>query len=141
MFTKRQDKYVSQIKLHVNTIGKGLDVVMLHGWGVNSAVFTALPNLLPQYRFHFVDLPGFGDSDVVAGDINDWLARIVASVPTPAIWIGWSLGGLVATLAALKYPQYVSALCTIASSPCFMARDNEAWPGIPLIYSHSLAAS
>jgi len=122
---------VSQTKLHVKSIGQGHDVVMLHGWGVNGAVFTALPDLLPQYRFLFVDLPGFGESNVVAGDINDWLASIIANVPKSAIWIGWSLGGLVATLAALKYPQHVSALCTISSSPCFMAREEESWPGIP----------
>ncbi|WP_346348109.1 pimeloyl-ACP methyl ester esterase BioH [Shewanella abyssi] len=122
---------MDQTKLHVSSIGQGPDVVMLHGWGVNSAVFTALPDLLPQYRFHFVDLPGFGESDVIAGDINDWVASIIASVPKSAIWLGWSLGGLVATLAALNYPQHVSALCTIASSPCFMAREEQSWPGIP----------
>jgi pimeloyl-[acyl-carrier protein] methyl ester esterase len=122
---------VSQTKLHVKSVGQGVDVVILHGWGVNSAVFTALPDLLPQYRFHLVDLPGFGESPVVVGNINDWLASIMASVPKSAIWIGWSLGGLVATLAAVKYPQRVSALCTIASSPCFMAREDESWPGIP----------
>lgn len=121
---------MSQTKLHVKSVGRGIDVVMLHGWGVNSAVFNALPDMLPEYRFHFVDLPGFGDSPSVNGEIDDWLAAIIENVPQPAIWIGWSLGGLIASLAAIKYPQHVSSLCTIASSPCFMAREEESWPGI-----------
>ena len=121
---------MSQTKLHVKSAGRGIDVVMLHGWGVNSAVFNALPDMLPEYRFHFVDLPGFGDSPSVNGEIDDWLAAIIENVPQPAIWIGWSLGGLIASLAAIKYPQHVSSLCTIASSPCFMAREEESWPGI-----------
>ena len=122
---------MNQTKLHVKSVGQGVDIVMLHGWGVNSAVFNALPDMLPEYRFHLVDLPGFGESPSIEGDIEDWLAHILASVPPTAVWIGWSLGGLIASLAAIKYPQRVSALCTIASSPCFMAREQESWPGIP----------
>ncbi|MGS0681714.1 pimeloyl-ACP methyl ester esterase BioH [Shewanella sp. 125m-7] len=120
---------MSQGKLHIESVGQGPDVVMLHGWGVNSAVFTPLQNALDQYRVHFVDLPGFGHSQAVDGNIQDWLAAIIEQVPQQAIWTGWSLGGLVATLAAIHHPQRVSALCTIASSPCFMAQQD--WPGIP----------
>ncbi|WOT05411.1 pimeloyl-ACP methyl ester esterase BioH [Shewanella sp. DAU334] len=121
---------MNQTKLHVKSVGQGPDVVILHGWGVNSAVFTALADKLPEYRFHFVDLPGYGDSPIVAGDIDDWLACIIANVPPQAIWAGWSLGGVIATLAAIRYPKQVTALCTISSSPCFMARSSESWPGI-----------
>jgi len=34
-----------------------------------------------------------------------------------AIWVGWSLGGLVATHMALHHADYVSKLVTVASSP------------------------
>lgn len=33
---------------------------MIHGWGVNSAAFSPLYELLTEYRVHYVDLPGFG---------------------------------------------------------------------------------
>lgn len=120
---------MNQNLLHIESIGQGPDLVILHGWGVNSAVFAPLKDALAEYRVHYVDLPGFGHSQAVEGDIQDWLAAIMQQVPETAIWTGWSLGGLVATLAAIHYPERVSALCTIASSPCFMAREN--WPGIP----------
>ena len=116
-------------QLHIESTGQGPDLVLLHGWGVNSAVFSPLTTALAEYRVHFVDLPGFGYSQAVDGNIHNWLTAIMEQVPDKAIWTGWSLGGLVAMLAAAHYPERVSALCTIASSPCFMAREN--WPGIP----------
>ena len=54
--------------------------------------------------------------------------QVVEKAPEQAIWLGWSLGGLVASLVALQHPQRVQALVTVASSPCFGARDQ--WPGI-----------
>lgn len=103
---------------------------MLHGWGVNSAVFTPLHSALSQYRVHYVDLPGFGYSETIEGDIDAWVDAIADRLTNEAIWVGWSLGGLVATRAALHYPNQVQGLVTIASSPCFMARESESWPGI-----------
>ncbi|MGL6122461.1 MAG: pimeloyl-ACP methyl ester esterase BioH [Shewanella sp.] len=117
--------------LHIEISGQGPDLVMLHGWGVNSAVFTPLRESLSQYRVHYVDLPGFGHSQMVEGGLSTWVDTLVAALPEHAIWAGWSLGGLVATQAALSYPQKIKGLITIASSPCFMAREDEAWPGIP----------
>lgn len=121
----------SQANLHIETRGQGPDLVMLHGWGVNSAVFTPLHESLSQYRVHYVDLPGFGHSQMIAGGLAAWVDALVAVLPADAIWVGWSLGGLVATQAALSYPEQIKGLVTIASSPCFMAREAEVWPGIP----------
>lgn len=116
--------------MHIQTIGQGYPIVMLHGWGVNSAVFDPLHQMLSQYCVHYVDLPGFGDSPALDGDIDTWVDHIIEQTPENAIWAGWSLGGLVATRAAIRYPKRVKALLTIASSPCFMAREAEGWPGI-----------
>lgn len=118
-------------QLHIDTRGQGPDLVMLHGWGVNSAVFTPLHEQLSEYRVHYVDLPGFGLSQPIAGDLSTWVDALIHALPANAIWAGWSLGGLVATQAAISYPSHVRGLMTIASSPCFMAREEEAWPGIP----------
>ncbi len=116
--------------LHIETLGQGTSLVILHGWGVNSGIFAPMHNALANYNVHYVDLPGFGHSQAVTGDLDDWLDAIMKQVPEQAIWMGWSLGGLVATKAAIRYPERVSALVTIASSPCFVAREEESWPGI-----------
>lgn len=117
-------------KIHQDVRGDGVNLVVLHGWGVNSSVFSALHSALSEYRVHYVDLPGFGLSQTIDGGLQEWVAALVAVLPDNAIWLGWSLGGLVAKQAAMSYPNKVRALVTVASSPCFMARELDAWPGI-----------
>ncbi|NMS24626.1 alpha/beta fold hydrolase, partial [Vibrio parahaemolyticus] len=53
---------------------------------------------------------------------------VVQGAPEKAIWLGWSLGGLVATHVALNMPERVAKLITVASSPKFAAE--KPWRGI-----------
>jgi pimeloyl-[acyl-carrier protein] methyl ester esterase len=67
------------------------------------------------------------------GDYSlDLLTTLLAAhAPSPSIWLGWSLGGLLAMDAALRFPEQVSALILIAATPRFTCADD--WPyGIPL---------
>lgn len=113
------------------TTGTGnVDLVLLHGWGLNAEVWHCIQEeLASQFRLHLVDLPGFGRSHGFGAVPLDEMAKVVLErAPQKAIWLGWSLGGLVASQIALTHPERVQALVTVASSPCFAARDE--WPGI-----------
>ncbi|WP_324723142.1 pimeloyl-ACP methyl ester esterase BioH [Lelliottia sp. JS-SCA-14] len=113
------------------TTGTGnVDLVLLHGWGLNAEVWHCIQEeLASQFRLHLVDLPGFGRSHGFGAMPLDEMAQAVLErAPQKAIWLGWSLGGLVASQIALTHPERVQALVTVASSPCFAARDE--WPGI-----------
>lgn len=113
------------------TAGQGkCDLVLLHGWGLNAQVWDCIvPLLSAQFTLHLVDLPGYGRSQGFGAMTLDEMAeRVLAQAPARAVWLGWSLGGLVASRAALMAPERVTALVTVASSPCFSARDG--WPGI-----------
>lgn len=118
------------MSLHIETLGAGPDLVMIHGWAMHAGIFAPLVReLAPQFRLHLVDLPGHGLSRGDAGPLAPakvaW--RIAQRVPR-AIWIGWSLGGLVALEAALAGQAH--ALVEIAASPRFVIADN--WPhGVP----------
>lgn len=120
--------------LHIEHLGQSTsqtqDIVVLHGWGVNSGIFAPLHSALANYSVHYVDLPGFGHSPAIEGELDSWVDAIMEQVPATAIWMGWSLGGLVASRAAIRYPERVTSLVTIASSPCFVANEEEDWPGI-----------
>lgn len=118
-------------RLWWQTKGEGnIDLVLLHGWGLNGEVWYSISKeLSSQFRLHLVDLPGYGRSQEFAPLTLSEMANIVlAQAPEQAIWMGWSMGGLVASQIALTHPQRVRALVTVASSPCFTAQDD--WPGI-----------
>ncbi|UNP88391.1 pimeloyl-ACP methyl ester esterase BioH [Aeromonas encheleia] len=120
------------MSISVERFGQGPDLVLLHGWGMNGAVWHGIAQqLADHYRVHLVDLPGFGNSPLNDGSDYSlpWLAEQVAGVlPERCHLLGWSLGGLVASQLALTLPERCQGLITVASSPCFMARDE--WPGI-----------
>lgn len=113
------------------TVGTGnCHLVLLHGWGLNAEVWRCISEeLASQFTLHLVDLPGFGRSrDFGAMPLADMAEQVLAQAPDKAIWLGWSLGGLVASQIALTHPERVQALVTVASSPCFSAQTE--WPGI-----------
>jgi len=113
------------------TAGTGnCHLVLLHGWGLNAEVWHCISEeLASHFTLHLVDLPGFGRSRGFGAMSLDEMARqVLDAAPQNAIWLGWSLGGLVASQIALSQPERVRALVTVASSPCFSAQ--EAWPGI-----------
>ncbi|WP_281559254.1 pimeloyl-ACP methyl ester esterase BioH [Thalassomonas sp. RHCl1] len=119
-------------RLAITSRGTGIPLVFIHGWGFNSGIWQPLVEQLADvFTVITVDLPGFGNNaDNIPDDYNlEEIARLVqAGVGRPAIYAGWSLGGLVATDIALNFPQQVLGLVTIASSPCFIEKDD--WPGI-----------
>ncbi len=113
------------------TIGEGdRHLVLLHGWGLNAQVWDCItPQLASHFTLHLVDLPGYGRSGGFgAMSLEAMAQRVLEQAPPQAVWLGWSLGGLVASQVAIMRPERVQALVTVASSPCFAARDD--WPGI-----------
>jgi pimeloyl-[acyl-carrier protein] methyl ester esterase len=118
--------------LKISSQGGGIPLVLIHGWGLNSAVWQPSVNVLKEYfEVITVDLPGFGSnvdhllSPYTLIEVADLVQQAVGK---PAVYIGWSLGGLVACEIALNFPSQVKALVTVASSPCFVEQEN--WFGI-----------
>ncbi len=114
--------------LHVETRGDGPDVVLLHGWGMHSGIWSELvPVLAARNRVHALDLPGYGASAACDSVTLETLAQHVArSAPRRCAVCGWSLGGQIALAWARRAPQQVTRLALIATTPCFAQRDD--WP-------------
>jgi pimeloyl-[acyl-carrier protein] methyl ester esterase len=112
------------MRLYTETRGSGPELVMLHGWGLHSGIWDKFAPLLEaNFRVTRVDLPGHGRSDWQgATSLQEWVEAVLAAVPAPAAWLGWSLGGLLASRAAMLAPEKVAALLTMASSPCFVRK-------------------
>lgn len=116
------------MRLHVESQGQGADLVLLHGWAMHGGIFAPLVQRLARdFTVHCVDLPGHGGSRGDPGPLEAATVarRIVAQVPA-ALWLGWSLGGLVALEAALSQPASVRGLVMVAASPRFVAAPD--WP-------------
>lgn len=117
------------MRLHTEIFGKGSDLVLIHGWGMNSSVWSPLIEpLSQQYRLTLIDMPGHGHSEHGQGctDLDQWVDAVLQVVPESAIWIGWSLGSMLAQRAAVIFPQRVQGLVSIAASPRFS--QNSDWP-------------
>ena len=111
-------------------------MVLLHGWMAGTACWQSVMPHLRGCSLSAPSLPGHGR----AGDAvqtrdgfadPEALARTLAdAVPDESIWIGWSLGGLIAQQVAVLHPHKVSHLVCVCASPRFIAADD--WPhGMP----------
>ncbi|MDP3482172.1 MAG: alpha/beta fold hydrolase, partial [Sulfuricella sp.] len=141
------------MSVHIEIVGRGPDLVLLHGWGMHGGVWDGVRDALAQrFRLHIVDLPGYGASEISEigeAEIGDrpqfhesrnWglspisepydlehLARAVAAaLPEKVHVCGWSLGGQVALEMARLFPSQIERLVLTATTPCFTARED--WP-------------
>lgn len=97
-------------------------LVLLHGWGLNSAIWSGLIDLLTEdFSVQCIDLPGFGQSDA-ATDWSQAVQQVAQAIEPGSLLLGWSLGGLFAQAIALRWPDKLRGLVLVASSPCFAQR-------------------
>ena len=108
--------------LHVEVVGNGPPLVLLHGWAMHGGVFAPLvARLRDRFTLHVVDLPGHGfsrDSGVPLA-LDACVEAIAAQVPV-APWCGWSLGGLLSLHAAATRPAGVPALAMLCANARFV---------------------
>ena len=113
--------------IHIEVVGEGPPLVLVHGWGLHGGVFAPLVDRLSdRYQLHLPDLPGHGHSRDAQTPLTlqACVAELLARTP-PAAWLGWSLGGLFALHAASVSPQ-VRALALVAATPRFVR--GQDWP-------------
>lgn len=122
-------------------MSEALPVFALHGWGLNAAVMGPLNGAFPGREVVAVDLPGHGHrrEEPFGRDVEALVTGLLKQAPPRAVWLGWSLGGMLALAAAAAAPERVTALVTIAASPSFVARPG--WPdGMPPARLRRMAA-
>jgi len=114
------------MSVHVEIVGQGKPLVMIHGWGMHSGVWQPLiKQLSKHYMLYLVDLPGMGSSRPIEPYHLYNLADEVAEViPGVCDVLGWSFGGLVAQSIATTQPDRVRRLVLVGSTPCFVRKDD-----------------
>jgi pimeloyl-[acyl-carrier protein] methyl ester esterase len=115
------------IKLNIKVSGMGPNLVLIHGWAMNSTVWSNwLEELNQSYRVFCVELPGHGESEYAQHwTMDELLEALAKQLPVTANVLGWSLGGMVALAYADKYPNRTDRLVLLASSAKFT--QSEGW--------------
>ena len=117
------------MSFHIERRGTGVPLVLLHGWGFHSGIWTGVSEGLYQnFEIYAVDLPGCGLSPLSSYQFDDLIPSLLAHLPEQFYLLGWSLGGMIAMQMALLAPKRVLKLISVASSPCFVAE--LSWPGM-----------
>jgi pimeloyl-[acyl-carrier protein] methyl ester esterase len=117
------------VSLFVERAGRGpIPLVVLHGWAMHGGVMAPLVEALAaRCSMYVVDLPGHGHSrDCTLPLEPRACAAAIAAVTPPALWLGWSMGGLIALTAALEQPAQVHGLAMLCATPKFVRDDS--WP-------------
>lgn len=107
--------------------GPGPTAVLIHGWGFDPGIWQPLCQALGARRVLLPALPGHGgrgDGERLA-DPSDAACAVEEQLPAglvEPVWIGWSLGGLVALALAARWrgPQ---RLALVGATPRFTVAD------------------
>lgn len=109
--------------IYYQRVGKGQNLVLLHGWGQDVSTFWPVIELLKDnFTLWLIDLPGFGRSEAPtkAFDSKDY-AQIIAefiavkNIHQP-ILLGHSFGGKVSLKLAATYPNLIKKLILVGAS-------------------------
>ena len=102
--------------------GSGIDIVLLHGWGMHGRIWGEFAQELARsFRVHAVDLPGYGRSRACEPYTLENIADNIAPLmPSTCTVLGWSQGGQVALDWALRYPSQIAQLVLMATTPRFV---------------------
>jgi pimeloyl-[acyl-carrier protein] methyl ester esterase len=113
--------------LYHEVSGRGRDLVLLHGWGMNVRVWDTLKRALAgRFRVIAIDLPGHGcshwDPAAATPAAQAWrVHETLAPLTNRYTLLGWSLGGQIALDLAAALPAGIERLALIATTPRFLA--------------------
>jgi len=109
-------------KIQYQVSGAGQPVVLLHGYCEDQQMWDHFIPLLPSAKYITVDLPGFGDSDVIPNISIGEMAEVIMAVLKKLkidkiILIGHSMGGYISLAFAEKYPASLIGLGLFHTHP------------------------
>ena len=127
---------VNGVRLHYEESGAGAPILCIHGGGSSALVWTGTAEGLARLgRVIAYDRRGCGRSErpepyegtTVGEHADDAAALLDALAPAPAVVVGRSFGGWVATELALRHPGRVRALVLLEPDAPGLSAAADAW--------------
>jgi pimeloyl-ACP methyl ester carboxylesterase len=114
MVTDRWIDFSPGVRARVRS-GAGDIVLWVHGFTIDSSLWSDLWGLLPEYSHIGVDLPGHGESAPLPegqrlAELGEILATAAITLGVRHV-VGLSLGSVIATQIALSRPEAFATLC------------------------------
>ncbi|MEI7653622.1 MAG: alpha/beta hydrolase [bacterium] len=106
-------------------------LVILHGWGHSSAMWSPVAQLFRDHEVINLDLPGFGSEPLVSGEwgvgeYSRWTnEKLKMKKVKRAILMGHSFGGRIAAHIASTRPDWLAGLILIGA-PCLYKPSHKA---------------
>jgi len=101
-------------------------LVFVPGWGADQQCWQYLePLLVPHFNCTHCELPFFevgAESEALASP-PELLEQFAHTLPDNSVVVAWSLGGMLATQLAHRFPEKIKRLVLIATNPSFVQRD------------------
>ncbi|WP_051689573.1 alpha/beta fold hydrolase [Pelobacter seleniigenes] len=109
-------------QLSYREAGSGETLFLMHGMNGSSASWERqMQFFCADFRTVAWDCPGYGDSDVVGGDVDDYVKALIETADqlgiNRMILLGHSMGGVIAARVACRAPQLVAKLIISSSFP------------------------
>ena len=109
-------------RIFIDEGGRGRPILAVHGLGGGAWFFSGLGRRLAgEYRVAAVDLPGTGRSTTGGPmSIETWsrdLREVAASFGEPAIFMGHSMGAILALYAAAAWPELLGGVIFVGGLP------------------------
>ena len=118
-----QNTEINGLNILYQVAGEGDIVLLLHGWGGESASFQPVFEWLAQsHKVYALDLPGFGKSQMppIAWDTSDYAQVVAAFLEkfciSKAHLIGHSFGGRISIILSAEHPEKVDKLILVDSA-------------------------
>jgi pimeloyl-[acyl-carrier protein] methyl ester esterase len=104
------------------------ELLLWHGWGMQPAAWDSLiAQLEGRFQLRAQPLPGYaGTGAPETYTLENLVDALLEPVTTPVTLCGWSLGALLAMLAAERHPDKVERLILIGATPSFVQKPD--WP-------------
>lgn len=116
-------KIIKNQNIYYQKIGRGKDLILIHGWGADVSTFWPIVDLLKDnFTLWLIDLPGFGRSDLpqkkmISSDYAEIISRFIKEqkIKSPIV-LGHSFGGKITIKLASLYPNLVDKIILVGAS-------------------------